>query len=205
MAPDCKVPEDEYAIACMRLLVMAQGDLTVINAFREQLDALDQAALTQELARTGADGQGFSVGAIDGGPALLIYYAPALLQRNVGKYEDLSHALRVLAQVMSGARCLWPCYLEEQQSTVTVQIGQLKETDINVIIGNVEAPADSQRGQRLWILHRHNDTEASVQAKNPLQVNALMRSQDEFLILDFSMQSRDSSETNTRVPILTAL
>merc|ERR1712129_686858 len=58
------------------------------------------------------------------GPALLIYYAPALLQK---AHSDLClEALRVLAAVCRAARILFPLDETKVETVVTIRIDALK-------------------------------------------------------------------------------
>merc|ERR1712079_409462 len=95
------IPGPGSCVAVMRLALMAQGfEAELLSAFNE-LPRADCDTLAHELARTGCVAQ-FSraphlVKASPSGPALLIYYAPALLQK-AGSGLCLQ-ALRVLAAV----------------------------------------------------------------------------------------------------------
>jgi hypothetical protein len=180
VAPNNPLPEDAFTIACMRLAVMSHGDHSVVSAFHEQEKA-DKALLAHELALTGAEGQNFSTAmGSTGGPALLVYYGPALLQRNVKCFEDLTLALWVLCQVLRAARRLWPLWVEMQGSTVTVQIAELKSLDMQQLCCGIR-PA-----KKVWVLVRHNDCEAAVEQKDLHQLNALMHEDTKFHHLDFS-------------------
>merc|ERR1712125_284078 len=104
------------------------GDL--VAAF-QKLPFNDHVTLTEELARTGCREQFITAPAAIknnlGGPALLIYYAPALLQR--AKATKCAEALRVLAAVFRAARDLFPLSQFELQKSVTVRIDVLKVLD----------------------------------------------------------------------------
>mmetsp|Transcript_69397 Transcript_69397/g.132421 ORF Transcript_69397/g.132421 Transcript_69397/m.132421 type:complete len:236 (+) Transcript_69397:49-756(+) len=187
VAPDTPVPEDQTAVACMRLVVMAQGDLDVVRAF-QQLSRREQEFLAKEMARTGCAGQSFSrVSAwsmANKGPAVLIYYGPALLQRNVGNFDDLRTAVRILCEVFRGARVLWPATRKDQAKTVTIQVAKLKAIDVQSIIWK-------DRSQKVWVMIRHNEMEATVEGMRASQVNDLMSSQTKFHILDFAYDDDD--------------
>merc|ERR1719491_1722394 len=93
VAPNTPVPDDQTAVACMRLVVMAQGDLDVVNAYKI-LPEPDQMFMAREMSRTGCIGQSFGrASAASRGPAVLVYYGPALLQNNVGNFDNLCVAV----------------------------------------------------------------------------------------------------------------
>ena len=115
-------------IALERLTLMAQGfEQEVVQAFA-LLPAEDQTCLAEEFARTGHRVQfqraPASVTSVPRGPALMVYYAPALLQK-AGAKEALE-ALVVLAAVLRSARRLFPCRVGGIESTATVRIDALK-------------------------------------------------------------------------------
>merc|ERR1712087_213901 len=91
----------EGKVAAMRLALMAQ---TFERAAIQDLDSLDpycKNLLIREMSRTGCEenfkcGPG-EVGALSEGPALLVYYAPALIQK--AKETQCAAALQVLAAV----------------------------------------------------------------------------------------------------------
>jgi len=122
------IPEAERHVAVMRLALMAQGfEAELLSAFN-RLPCADRDTLAHELARTGCLTQ-FSraphiVKAKPSGPALLIYYAPALLQK---AHSDLCfQALRVLAAVCRAARILFPLDDTKVETVVTIRIDALK-------------------------------------------------------------------------------
>merc|ERR1719482_561638 len=127
-------PRGVGSIARLRLVVMAQGDSKkVIDAYHS-LPREDAAVLDEELARTGCEGQSFSreataLGA--GGPALLIYYSPALMQK--GGATDPLGAMKVLAEVFRRARELNPLECKRANDTVTVRIDALKDIAVSDI------------------------------------------------------------------------
>ncbi|CAJ1421459.1 unnamed protein product [Effrenium voratum] len=75
-------------LAKARLLCMAQGNATEVLAAFEKLSDEDKEVLSVEMARTGAEQQSFSDSFVPSsvreqtaGPAFLVYYGPAFLQR----------------------------------------------------------------------------------------------------------------------------
>lgn len=83
------------------------------------------------------------------GPAILIYYAPALLQKaGAAKCFD---ALRVLADVFRAARVLFPLEESRVEDTVIIRIDALK----------VLYP-EQVWAQGPWHLRRTSDTDAEV-------------------------------------------
>jgi len=186
IAPDLSVPEGSDAIACMRLAVMAQGDAKVIDAFHS-LPSEDRRCLAAELSRTGCRGQHYSAGVSErlgnetGGPALLVYYGPALLQKHAQSTEqDMCTALRVLVEVLRAARQLWPLKESSEGCTATVQIGALKAESLDVI---VKAPGGKSR--EIWVMKRHNDLEGSVELVRASQLDGLVSSRCPFKAVDF--------------------
>ena len=56
---------------------------------------------------TGIEGQSYRSCIAYGGPALFVYYGPALLQ-SCGTPDEMTAALSILASVYRAGRCLWP-------------------------------------------------------------------------------------------------
>ncbi|CAK0804499.1 unnamed protein product [Prorocentrum cordatum] len=88
-----------------------------------------------------------------GGPAFLVYYGPALLQKHAAG-GNLYGALLALAEVLRQARGLWPLEEAAAGSSVTVRIDAIKDADLEALV-NVPV------GQ-CWALHRTNAKEAAV-------------------------------------------
>merc|ERR1719491_152679 len=98
------------------------------------------------MALTGCQDQNFASRPCVGGPAFLIYYGPALLQRCRG-VEEMSMGLQILAAIFAAGRALWPRSLEEQGSTVVINVGQLRTHDVRGIITGVPS---TQRS--VWVM-----------------------------------------------------
>mmetsp|Transcript_76573 Transcript_76573/g.214046 ORF Transcript_76573/g.214046 Transcript_76573/m.214046 type:complete len:901 (+) Transcript_76573:92-2794(+) len=118
------------AVAAMRLALMAQGfEPAAMDALR-QLPASDRNVLAAELARTGLRqqfaGAPAEVRSQPRGPALLIYYAPGLIQKAGAPH--VGEALQILAALCRAARRLFPLdaapHLVER--TVVVRIEAMK-------------------------------------------------------------------------------
>ena len=66
-----------------------------------------------------------------GGPAILVYYGPALLQKCLADPDQASHkvcmAVAVLCDIYKAGRKLWPLQASSQAAgmTVTLEIGQV--------------------------------------------------------------------------------
>jgi len=151
-------PEDASGIAKMRLLCMAQGNAAAILSAFEELGLADQEVLSVEMSRTGCKGQKYSdcyvQASIDeGGPAILVYYGPALLQDLQGDHP--AARLTLLAEVYRKTRSLWPVDAESIGSSVTVRVDALKALSINEMRRNV-----ANGGQ--WAIVRDNNNEATA-------------------------------------------
>lgn len=181
--PDKPVPSDSYAIARMRLMVMAQGDLTIVDLFNA-LPPMESLFLAEELQRTAIKGQFYKCDASRGGPAILIYYGPALLQRNVKSRPDLAKALNILIRVLKAVRQLWQLRLELEGTYVTIQIGELKALDIDEVVG---CPASDTR--RVWVVQRLNDLEGVVSLKPASELNGLLLETGSCRVVDFEKDS----------------
>jgi hypothetical protein len=125
----------ECEVAAMRLALMAQGfEAEVVAAF-QSVSAWDRTVLAEELARTGCKDHFRaappSLKETSEGPALLVYYAPALLQK--AKAAQCGDALRVLAAVFRAARVLFPLNANSVEETVTIRIDVLKVLDPEAI------------------------------------------------------------------------
>jgi len=118
-------------MALMRLVIMAQGDSNSVIRHFGRLSKADQQVLSQELAMTGIADQHFQRDSLreTRGPAILVYYSPALMQK-AGKKDPLA-ALHILAEVFRRARVLWPLRDSEEDGnkTVIVRIDVLKDDD----------------------------------------------------------------------------
>merc|ERR1711964_323295 len=151
----------------------------------EQLQKHDQELLCCEMTRTGLAHQVFDkVRPPPGhGPAILVYYAPALLQK-CGS-TDLTPALEILAEVYRKARVLWPvtgrpsivAALDDDkqvgakgQHTIIVRIDQIKDLlPAETRAGKKSDDSSNNAKQRGladvegWFLVKKNDKEAVVE------------------------------------------
>jgi len=152
------VREGPGSIAALRLVVMAQGDSERILGALKSLPQEDLEVLNTELARTGCKDQAYLLerqSELDqqkGGPAILIYYAPALMQK-AGKTEP-KLALRILAEIFRQARAMWPLSSEAQHETVTVRIDVLKELEVREIY--------SLGSNQMWALEQTSQCDAEA-------------------------------------------
>jgi len=185
LLPSEPVPDDSSSIALMRLVVMAQCEdaMTVVNAFRK-LPLADQSCLIAELSRTGCAGQHYVRHAVSGGPAFLIYYSPALLQRNNKSADLMEAALHCLCVVLRAARAVWPLSPTNQSNTVIIQVAELKSRDI------VEVISDPGGDTRLaWLLTKNNEQEGEVTLVKPSEINSLHLEGSQFRVLDFAIEA----------------
>jgi len=149
------VPQGKGSIAQMRLVVMAQGDSKeIIDAFG-RLSPSDKDVLSEEMAVTGLKGQNYRCelrrsDAPSMGPAILIYYAPALMNK-ASKQKAAPVAMKVLAEVFRQTRRQWPLTKEGAEDFVIVRIDTLKEQDINSLL--LPDPA------HMWLIQKtsHHD------------------------------------------------
>jgi len=122
------VATSDSNIAIHRLTLMAQGfEHEAVAAFFA-LHTEDRFCLTEELARTGQKEQ-FEcapdrVKSPARGPALLLHYAPALIQK-AGKVECVE-AMIVLAAVYRAVRQVFPCKAESMEKNACIRMDELK-------------------------------------------------------------------------------
>jgi len=148
------VPEGYGCVAQLRLVVMAQGNSKLLlKAFRK-LPERDRRVLSEELARTGCAGQHYQHDAFrdQRGPALLLYYGPAFLQK-AGLLDPFG-ALGILAEVLRQARSLWPLQASAGAETVTIRIDTLKAETVTTC----RNPPDGQ----VFVLDKSSSRSASV-------------------------------------------
>lgn len=200
LAPEQPLPSGDIAAAHLRLAVMALN-YAAVEAF-EDLSEKDKTLMASELARTGCAGQRYEcvgrklsdltdsvpLGESEnkdgfpgpGGPAMLVYYGPALLQKHVDGQEDLTSALRILCEVMRAGRKLFPLQDELENTTVILQIAALKATAIKSILRASDGEARKQ-----WVLIRQNDKEAVVELRSASGINELCDNGTAYRIMDF--------------------
>jgi len=121
------LPSGPEALVKTRLLCMAQGMAgQVLEAF-DKLSEADRMVLSVEMARTGTENQSFSEGFVPSsvrdllaGPAFLVYYGPAFLQRM--NTDSPVRRLEILAEIYRRARKLWPASSDQAGNFVTLRI-----------------------------------------------------------------------------------
>mmetsp|Transcript_104727 Transcript_104727/g.292231 ORF Transcript_104727/g.292231 Transcript_104727/m.292231 type:complete len:857 (+) Transcript_104727:66-2636(+) len=127
-------------LAAKRLVLMTQGFEADCLSALQDMDPEERDILAGELALTGLrqqfEGAPSWVREEPVGPAFLVYYAPALLQK-AGAHQVME-ALLVLAAVYRAARRLFPMDITPQavESTVTVRIDALKVFTPEEILSN---------------------------------------------------------------------
>jgi len=187
----CPPPTGTVAIALLRLSVMSQHPLVVVRMFW-RLPRSYRALLATELARTGDATQRFARALsppISGGPAFLVYYGPALLQRNTGAGcaggagRAGRLALTVLCEVFVAGRALWPERDEDASKTVTLHIGQLKDQGIDRVLRL------ARESDMLWVMVRKNAIEAVVELRRAAELNSLTA----YWILDLPFEPPEDS------------
>lgn len=133
--------------ACIHTpLLQAQSlelEKEVYSAFY-QLGSDAREVLACEMALTGCAEQSYSMCAVTGGPAFLVYYGPAFLRQGEG---DVFRALHMLAEVYRKARDMFPLSDEpdEAGSWVTIRIDEFKgKANVENIISLYAAGASSR-------------------------------------------------------------
>jgi len=174
-------PEGPAAVAVMRLVIQAQEpakQVAVVKAFAA-LPREDQRILAEEMCRTGLPEQEYQASTIEkrGGPSVLVYYSPAFVRQLAP--DHAKDALRLLAEVYRRSRSLWPLKPEadEEDSTVTVRIDQIKELNL-FDIQSIYAGGES------WCLSKRNAKEGVIE-RQPLDVLAKSLQKDTYKVLKF--------------------
>lgn len=154
----------QFEVAAMRLALMAQGFEKEIVAAFSSLNEKDREVLAEELSRTGRREQfqraPASVQSNICGPALLVYYAPALVQK--AKAEQGVAALHLLAAVFRSARCLFPLGTARIEESVIIRIDELK----------VLTPSEIE-GAAPWHLQLTSGMDAEARRGSPPDCNCV--------------------------------
>lgn len=150
------VPAGEESIALMRLALHAQNRPELIRHAFDAVCLEDREVLVEEMARSGLPGQHYE-GLIPrcGTPALLVYYAPAFLQKNS---DQLPSALAVLAEVYRQGRRLFPLLRKEPQEAAETQEAQGTE-------GKSDAREEAQGTK--------GKSDAPAKAEGPAQIHTV--------------------------------
>jgi len=170
------LPAGEESIALMRLALQLQSHSELLRPAFDRLEQEDRDLLVDEMARTGLPGQDFAgTRQRPGQPALLVYYAPAFLQRNSG---HLTSALSILAEVYRQGRKLFPImpkivdesgedkHSERQHHTATLRVEQIKDLSPTQV-GSVSATwVTDVEG---WFLVQKSDLDAVLE-RHPLHM-----------------------------------
>jgi len=152
------LPKGKGSIARQRLMTMSQASAdSVLAALDRVLSVEDREVLFTELSRTGCSDQVFCIEGITNnqpaqGPAILVYYGPALMQKNAT--VDPAGALAVLAEVFRQSRALWPLSEAQANETVIVRIDALKELQTTAMV-------QLDPGE-VWVLQRTSRQDAQV-------------------------------------------
>jgi len=176
--PGRPLPEGDGAVATLRLAVMAQQFAALaVDAFEDAPSAV-QCVLSVEMALTGIRGQSFGRSPASGGPAFLVYYGPALLQRCATRAE-MRKVLTALASVYDSGRRLWPRRQDRGHETVTIEVAQLRAMSIDAAVDGSGAKIP-----RVWVLARENDREAKLALLSALEVNRMLWEGTAFVCVD---------------------
>jgi len=87
------------------------------------------------------------------GPAILVYYAPALMQK-LGQSNPIQ-ALTVLAEVLRQTRRLWPLSREDADTSIIMRIDTLKEKDPT----SFSSVPDTGN---IWVVHKTSERDGAV-------------------------------------------
>ena len=152
-------PEGDDAIALMRLMVQVQTpeDQRKLREAYGRLPSESRVTLAREMALTAVDGQVYQRTPCWGsaGPALLVYYSPALLR---GCHDEPLAALQILAEVYAAARTMFPTVAGAAGHHATVLVDQLKA------LKTVGAILKVYEKGTCWVLMRTGSSEAAVEA-----------------------------------------
>jgi hypothetical protein len=147
-------PHGKGSIAKMRLVTMAQGDSVAVLQAIDRLPGEDREVLFDELSNVDIWNQNWVREESEAkGPAILVYYAPALMQK--ASKEDPFKALMVLAEVLRQARVLWPLREEARSWWISVRVDQLKEQTL--------AEMGSPKDGKVWTIAKLTSREGAVQ------------------------------------------
>lgn len=156
------MPPDACAVAKMRLVVMSQGNAQeILRAFGD-LPLRDQETLAEELALTGCQDQAFSLHPQKPkGPAILVYYGPALMQK--AGAADPYNTMRILAEIYRTARQHWPITegLACAGMTTILRIDALKELTAQEIFEN------QSQGRLQYVIVRNGGKDGQVKSYPP--------------------------------------
>ena len=176
MSPNCNSPSPLSGRADIGFIIRTQshvydaagappadagGPATLIRHF-DALRADLRGVLEREMRLTGCVGQAYARGDgssdpdVRGGPAILVYYAPAFLRSALS--ERPRGALAILAEVYRAARSLYPLSEASAATHVTVRVDQLKELSVAKIT-SLFATGEC------WVLLRQSDRDAVVERR----------------------------------------
>jgi len=178
------VPADTAAIAKMRLVIMSQTDGREVLRALSQLDRDDLDVLSDELSLTGVHDQTFSkVPSTQRGPAFLLYYAPAMMQK-AGAADPLN-TLRILAELFRRARQLWPMTNKKNMadSTVVIRIDVLKDALAKELIDH------HNHARRHYVICKNSANDGQVKSFNP--ANTTAEEMNQGVLLDLNWNSHD--------------
>lgn len=120
------------------MILMAQGDSQSLVRTFTLLNEEDQRVIAEEMALTGCADQRYECDTsldsrtVGKGPAILVYYGPAFLQKN--HRTDPKISLQILAEIFRQARDFWPLCAEEGDKTVVVRIDAFKDLSVESIL-----------------------------------------------------------------------
>jgi hypothetical protein len=176
------LPTGDEAIAKMRLLCMAQMNAGVVLRAFDEVGLEDRDVLSSEMSLTGCAGQSYSADLCPKevrdrpcGPAFLVYYGPAFLQK-MGNDRAVVK-VSMLAEIYRSARVLWPAQEEHAAQSVTVRIDCIKDASV------ADMHQATLEGD-VWLLVKHNESEAFVERSSQRKLKKFISSRQKVQILD---------------------
>uniref|UniRef100_A0A7S2KVI6 Uncharacterized protein n=1 Tax=Zooxanthella nutricula TaxID=1333877 RepID=A0A7S2KVI6_9DINO len=179
------LPAGPGSIAQMRLVLMAQGDSKVIIDEYNKLSFVDKKVLNNEMACTGCAGQQFQCDPLTGqetagkGPAILVYYGPALLQKP-GR-DNPRGALVILTEIYRKTRELFPLSAQDVGNSVTVRIDAAKDLECDSVLRPVSG--------QYWVVSRSSNKDAMLKSLSASELKDVDWSKNVVLSFDKAVRT----------------
>eukprot|EP00397_Hematodinium_sp_SG-2012_P003482 GEMP01003490.1.p1 GENE.GEMP01003490.1~~GEMP01003490.1.p1 ORF type:complete len:1202 (-),score=187.88 GEMP01003490.1:759-4364(-) len=155
------------AISLLRLLLHAQRNAVhVFHAFKA-LAAAHRRLLGEEMSMTGVVGQHYSCCESRSGPCILVYYAPAFLQKNADSFENAFSCLEALVEIYRQGRILFESHYSEvgtpaegEATSITIRLDKLKEAPLKDIVAR---PIMESGVDVCWVITKTSTQEAGIE------------------------------------------